>query len=223
MPRARARSPSARDRASARSVRSAPARTRCSWASAATTSASRVTRAARNSTSERASSARRLAARSQPGLDRGEVPARQEAAHGAQLVHQAVVAAGRVGLALEGAQLAADLADQVLEAHQAGLGRLQPALGFLPAPAVLEDPGRLLDDQAAVLRSGVEHGVELALGDDDVLLAAHAGVGQQLLDVEQAARHRVDGVLAVAGAKQGPGDRHLGEARWAAGRRCCRS
>ena len=46
--------------------------------------------------------------------------------------------------------------------------------------------------------AGVEDGVDLALGDDHVLLAADAGVGQQLLDVEQPARHAVDGVLAVA-------------------------
>ena len=42
---------------------------------------------------------------------------------------------------------------------------------------------------AAVLGAGVEHGVDLALADDDVLLAADAGVGEQLLDVEQPARH----------------------------------
>ena len=67
----------------------------------------------------------------------------------------------------------------------------------LRAP-VLEDAGGLLDDQPPVLGPGVEHGVDLALDDDHVLLAADAGVGQQLLDVEQPARHAVDGVLAVA-------------------------
>ena len=63
----------------------------------------------------------------------------------------------------------------------------------------------------ALLGAGVEHGVDLALADDHVLLAADAGVGQQLLHVEQAARHAVDGVLAVAGAEQRAADRHLGE------------
>ena len=37
---------------------------------------------------------------------------------------------------------------------------------------------------------GVQDRVELALADDDVHLAADAGVGEQLLDVEQAARLR---------------------------------
>ena len=59
--------------------------------------------------------------------------------------------------------------------------------------------------------AGVEHRVELALADDHVLLAADAGVGEQLLDVEQPARHAVDRVLGLAGAEQRAGDRHLGE------------
>ena len=56
-----------------------------------------------------------------------------------------------------------------------------------------------------------QHGVELALADDDVLLAADPGVREQLLDVEQAARRAVDRVLALAGTEQRPRDRHLGE------------
>ena len=56
--------------------------------------------------------------------------------------------------------------------------------------AVLQDAGGLLDDEAPLLGLGVEHGVDLALADDHVLLAADAGVGEQLLDVEQPARAR---------------------------------
>jgi hypothetical protein len=44
--------------------------------------------------------------------------------------------------------------------------------------------------------------VDLALADDHVLLAADAGVAEQLLHVEQAAGHAVDRVLAVTGAEQ---------------------
>jgi hypothetical protein len=44
-----------------------------------------------------------------------------------------------------------------------------------------------------------------------VLLAANAAVAQQLRDVEEAARHAVDGVFAVAGAEQRAGDLHLVE------------
>ena len=132
------------------------------------------------------------------------------------------VAAGGVGLALERAELAAHLAEEVAEAGEVALGGGEPALGLLLALAELQDAGGLLDDQAAVLGAGVEHGVDLALADDHVLLAADAGVGEQLLDVEQAARHAVDGVLAVAGAEQRAGDRDLGELDRQQRRRCCR-
>ena len=84
-------------------------------------------------------------------------------------------------------------------------------------------PGRLLDDRPAVLGPRVEHRVELALADDDVLLAADAGVGEQLLDVEQPARRAVDLVLGVTGAEQRAGDRDLGELDRQQAGRCCRS
>jgi len=74
-------------------------------------------------------------------------------------------------------------------------------------------PARFLDDEAPVFGTGVEHGVELALRHDHVLLAAHTAVGQQLLHVEQAAGDAVDGVLALAEERnQRAGDGDLGEA-----------
>ena len=128
-----------------------------------------------------------------------------------ELSREPVVATRGIGLALEGPQLAAHLAEQVGEPEQVRLGRLEPALGLLLALAVLEDARGLFDDGAAVFRPRVEHGVELALPDDDVLLAADAGVGEELLQVEQAARRAVDRVLRLTGAEEGAGDRHLGE------------
>ena len=56
---------------------------------------------------------------------------------------------------------------------------------------------------------GVQHLVELALPDDDVHLAAEAGVAEQLLHVEQPALLAVDRVLAAAVAEQGAADRDL--------------
>ena len=50
-----------------------------------------------------------------------------------------VVTAGGVGLAFERPQLAAHLAQEVGEAQQVALGRVQPALGLLLALAELED------------------------------------------------------------------------------------
>ena len=141
---------------------------------------------------------------------------------GVQLVDHVAVAAGGVGLALERPELAADLAQQVLEPVEVLLGGGQAALAPLLAPAVLEHAGRLFDDRPPVLGAGVEHRVDLALADDHVLLATHAAVAQQLLDVEQPAGHAVDGVLAVAAAEQRAGDGDLGELDRAACPRCCR-
>ena len=70
---------------------------------------------------------------------------------------------------------------------QVALGGVELAERLLLALAVLEDAGGLLDEAAAVLGGRVQDRVELALADDDVHLAADAGVAEQLLDVEQPA------------------------------------
>jgi len=147
----------------------------------------------------------------EPGLDDSQLPTGQVAAQGGEVGDQAVMAPGGVGLLLQRTQLAADLAQQVTQAHQGLLGGFQPSLRALLATPVLEDAGRLLDDHPAVLGAGAENGVEVALGDDHVLLAADTAVGEQLLDVEEPARGPVDGVVGLAGAKQGAGDGDLGE------------
>ena len=77
---------------------------------------------------------------------------------------------------------------------------------------MLQDPGRLFDDGSAVFGPGVQDLVELPLADDHVLLAAHPGIREKLLDVEQPAGLTVDGVLAVTGAEESPGDGDLGQA-----------
>ena len=149
--------------------------------------------------------------RGQAGLDGAELPAGQMPPEGLELVHEVAVPAGRVSLLLEGSQLAADFAEQVLQTLQAALGRLEAPLRLLLAAPVLEDAGGLLDHEPAVLGPGVEDGVQVALRHDDVLLAADTGVGEELLDVEESAGHTVDGVLRLAAAKQRPGDGDLGE------------
>jgi hypothetical protein len=149
--------------------------------------------------------------RGEAGLDGDELAAGEVATKGLELGHEVPVAPRRVGLLLEGAKLTADLTQEVLQALQAALRRLEAALGLLLAAPVLEDARGFLDDQASILRPGVEDGVEMALRDDHVLLAADAGVGEQFLDVEETTRHPIDGVLRFARPEKGPGDRHLGE------------
>ena len=146
-----------------------------------------------------------------PGLEPGDLVAGEVDADRPQLLDQPAVAAGGVGLTLQRGELAPDLPQQVVEAQEVAFGRLEAALGALAALAELEDAGRFLDDGPAVLGTGVEHGVELALPDDHVLLATDAGIREQLLDVEQPARCAVDLVLGITGAEERAGDRDLAE------------
>ncbi len=145
-------------------------------------------------------------------LQAADLVTREVQADRAQLLHDRAVALRGLGLPLERRELAPDLAQQVAEAQQVALGGDQSPLGALLALAVLEDASGLLDDRASLLGRRVEDRVELSLADDDVLLAADARVGQQLLDVEEATGHAVDLVLRLtAAAEQRARDRDLGE------------
>ena len=124
---------------------------------------------------------------------------------GLELLGQAAVAAGGVGLALQRLEVPPDLLHEVAEPLEIDRRRLEAPLGLLLALAVLEDPGRLLDDGPPVLRAGLEDGVEAPLAHDHVLGAAHPGVGEQLGDVEEPARLAVDGVARLAVPASGCG------------------
>ena len=147
----------------------------------------------------------------QPVAQPGDLAAGQIDPQRGEFGHEVAVAAGGLGLLLQGPELAADLAHQVPGPDQIALHRLQAALSPLPALAVLEDAGGLLDDRPAVGGVGVEHRVHLGLGHDHVLAAAHPGVGQQLDHIEKPARRAVEGVGRLAVAEQGAGDLHLAE------------
>lgn len=107
-------------------------------------------------------------------------------------------------------ELAAQLTGEVGDAGEVGLHRVELPQRLLLALAVLEHPGGLLDEGAAAHRIGVQYGVELSLADDDVHLAADAGVGEEFLDVQQPAGVAVDLVLAAAVAEHDPRDGDLG-------------
>ena len=128
-----------------------------------------------------------------------------------QLVDHRTVAPSGISLAFEGTELTPDLAHQVLDPGQVRLGGGQPPFRSFLAAAELQHAGRFLDDESAILGPGVEDAVDVALGDDHVLLATDSRVGQQFLDVEQPARDPVDRVLAVTRAEQQSGEGHLGE------------
>ena len=91
---------------------------------------------------------------------------------------------------------------QVQDAHQVRIHIGQLLERPLLAPTVLEDTSGLFDETATLLRRGRQNRVELPLADDDVHLAAHARVGQELLHVQQPRRSTVDGVFGAAPAKR---------------------
>ena len=117
--------------------------------------------------------------------------------------------ARHLGLPPERLQLAADLAGEIGEPSEVGLHGVELAERLLLAPSVLQDACGLLDEAAAVVGARVQHGVELALADDHVHLAAQPRVAEELLHVEEAARLAVDRVLARAVAEEGARDRDL--------------
>src|SRR5688572_25130534 len=107
-------------------------------------------------------------------------------------------------------ELAAQLGEDVLQAGEVAVGRLEFPQRLLLALAMLEDAGSLLDEAPALFRRGAQDRVQLALPNDHVHLAPDAGVAEQLLDVEQAARRAIDGVLRAAIAEHRPRDGDLG-------------
>ena len=141
---------------------------------------------------------------------RDEVVGREPQPRVAQLGLHGLRPPRDLGLPPERLELAAQLRGEVGEPGEVGLHGVELAERLLLALAVLEDARRFLDVGAPVLRLRGEHRIELALPDDDVHLPADAGIGEQLLDVEQAAVAAVDLVLARAVAEHAPGDRDLG-------------
>ena len=163
VPSARPRRPSRRCRGSASSARSS-----CSAACSATFSVASAVeaRALRGDLAARAGrSATRSARRRDP---RGGVPPRPGARAGA---------AGDAPRAAGPARAASWPRWRRAGARRVSLRR-----------AELQHAGGLFDDRPALLRSGVEHRVDLALAHDHVLLSTDTGVAEQLLHVEQPAR-----------------------------------
>ena len=141
----------------------------------------------------------------------GQLPSRPVQPQRGELVDQVTVATSRVGLSLQGSDLSAHLAQEVRQPVQVDLGGPQAPLGLLLAAPVLQDSGGVLDDHSPFLGAGVQDGVDLALGDDDVLLATNTDVGEHLLDVQQPTGCAVHRVLAVPAPKQRASDGHLAE------------
>ena len=120
---------------------------------------------------------------------------------------QLFVLARAIDLTLQRSQLTGDFLIDVAGTHQVLVHRLNLFERTLLAALVLGDAGGLLDKGAALLRAALQNGVELALADDGIL--AQARIVQDVLNVHQAARTRVDEVLAFARAIHATGDGDL--------------
>ncbi len=97
--------------------------------------------------------------------------------------HQGLVAARFSGLALERSDLPLHFLDDVANAQKVRVGRLQFAERFAFLAAVFGDAGGFFKDRAAIFRARAQDQIDLALLHDRVGAAAHAGVGEEVLDV----------------------------------------
>ncbi len=147
----------------------------------------------------------------QLGAAGADVVARQLPACLERLALETLVQLRRLGLTLQRPQAGACLALNVERAIEVLLRAIELELRAAPALAVLAQPGRLLDQQPAVLRLGGDDRLHAALADDGVHLLAQARVGQHLEHVDQAALRPVEAVLALAAAVQPATDRDLAE------------
>ena len=131
----------------------------------------------------------------------------------AQLVAQALVAPGLRRLPFQRAALLLDLEDDVVDAREVLLRRVELQLGGAPAGAVLRHAGGLLDQLAPIGGPRAQDHADLALLDDRVGLGPEPRVHQQLVDVAQPAHLAVDEVFALAGPVEAPRHLHLAHHR----------
>src|SRR5262249_2586721 len=121
-----------------------------------------------------------------------------------------VAVAGRLpGLLLQRLQLALQRDDDVVEPRQVRLGGAQPQLGLVAARMQAGDPGRLLEQRAAVDRLGADQGADAALADQRRRVRAGGGVGEQQLHVARAHVMAVDAVVGAAAALDAAGNLQL--------------
>ena len=141
------------------------------------------------------------------GLLEGVIPPReQDLLPATQLLAQATVLPRLGRLPLQRVPLLFELVDDVVDADEILLGRVELQFGGPPARLVLRHPRRFLDELPPIGRFGAQDLADLALLDDGVALDAHPGVHQEVLHVAQAAHVAVDQVFALARPVQPPRD-----------------
>ena len=114
-----------------------------------------------------------------------------------------------IDLTLQRSQLTGNFLIDVAGTRQVLVHRLNLFERTLLAALVLGDAGGFLDEGTALLGAALQNGIELALADDGMRILAQARIVQDVLNVHQAARTRVDEVLAFARAIHATGDGDL--------------
>ena len=133
------------------------------------------------------------------------------------------VASGGFGLLVQRTQPTPYLTHEVCHPDEVSIGCKEPTLGALGSPSELRNACYLFDDVTAVLRTGVEHGINLALRNDYMAMTPDATASKQFGDIEKPTWCTVDGVLRITTAKQRAGDLHLAELDGQRARNDCRS
>ena len=122
-----------------------------------------------------------------------------------------LVGAGLLRLALERAELTAHLSRHIAHTGECGVHGGQLAFAFRLALLVLEHASGLLDERAAVLRLGLQDGVQAALADDRMRAGAQTGIVQDVEHVHAARNAAVDEILAFAASIHAARDGNLVE------------
>ena len=117
-----------------------------------------------------------------------------------------VGAPGDACLASEGAELTVNLPQQIVESAQVRFGIGQLAQRAFLALAVLQDAGGLFDERTVAGRVGLQNRIQSSLAYDHVHLLAKTSIGEEFLNVEQAALRAVDRVFGTSVAEDGAGD-----------------
>ena len=137
-------------------------------------------------------------------LGPGEVP--QKGIRPADLAGDVLVASRLARLAPQALDLAAELAEDVGQPGQVGLGRLEAQVRLVTAAVQAGDAGGVLQDAAALLGLGVDDLADLPLAHEGGRARAGRRVLEQDLDVARARLLAVDAVGRARLALDAPGD-----------------
>src|SRR6266567_2912083 len=123
---------------------------------------------------------------------------------------EVAVLRGNLGLRLKLRELVGEFGPDVFDPRQVAAGILQPVFGLLAPLLILRYAGGLFEEDAQVLRFGLDHARDGSLFQDRVRARAQAGAEKEVVDVSAADRDVVDVVGRVAVTRQYALDRELG-------------